>query len=34
MFDDFMLKIEGEMTRRNRFYADTMTDLQFLSKKI
>jgi len=34
MFDDFMLKIDGEMIRRNRLYQDTMTEFESINAKV
>ena len=32
--DDFMLKVDGELTRRQRLYTDTMREFQKLNTHI
>lgn len=31
MFDDFMLKIDGEVSRRNKLYQDTISEFSKFS---
>ena len=33
MYADFSFKIEGEMTRRQRFYQDTMNEVSAINQK-